>query len=235
MNGGDYMAKILILDDEREIINLLSTLLSNEGYEVYEALSGEESLTIIQKNTIDLAILDVMLPDISGFDVLKKIRETQFFPVLMLTARGADLDKISGLSLGADDYIVKPFNPFEVLARVKTQLRRYQTYNSEWQSDADEYERNGLTVSGKSRKVFLFEEELKLTPIEFDILWYLCKNEGRVVSSEEIFEQVWQEEYLDNNNTVMAHIARIREKMHEPPRQPKFLKTVWGVGYTIEK
>lgn len=229
------MAKVLLLDDEKEIIDLLSTLLINEGYEVYKAMTGEESLAIVKETAIDLAILDVMLPDVSGFDVLQKIRETQFFPVLMLTARGADLDKISGLSMGADDYIVKPFNPFEVLARVKTQLRRYQTYNSDRQPVTDEYERNGLAVSGNSRKVFLYDEEIKLTPIEFDILWYLCKNEGRVVPSEELFEKVWQEDYLDNNNTVMAHVARIREKMHEKPRQPKFLKTVWGVGYTIEK
>lgn len=229
------MAKVLLLDDEKEIIDLLSTLLTNEGYEVYKAMTGEESLAIVKETAIDLAILDVMLPDVSGFDVLQKIRETQFFPVLMLTARGADLDKISGLSMGADDYIVKPFNPFEVLARVKTQLRRYQTYNSDRQPVTDEYERNGLAVSGNSRKVFLYDEEIKLTPIEFDILWYLCKNEGRVVPSEELFEKVWQEDYLDNNNTVMAHVARIREKMHEKPRQPKFLKTVWGVGYTIEK
>ncbi|EOH90849.1 VanR-ABDEGLN family response regulator transcription factor [Enterococcus pallens] len=229
------MAKVLLLDDEKEIIDLLSTLLTNEGYEVYKAMTGEESLAIVKETAIDLAILDVMLPDVSGFDVLQKIRETQFFPVLMLTARGADLDKISGLSMGADDYIVKPFNPFEVLARVKTQLRRYQTYNSDRQPATDEYERNGLAVSGNSRKVFLYDEEIKLTPIEFDILWYLCKNEGRVVPSEELFEQVWQEDYLENNNTVMAHVARIREKMHEKPRQPKFLKTVWGVGYTIEK
>lgn len=229
------MAKVLLLDDEKEIIDLLSTLLTNEGYEVYKAMTGEESLAIVKETAVDLAILDVMLPDVSGFDVLQKIRETQFFPVLMLTARGADLDKISGLSMGADDYIVKPFNPFEVLARVKTQLRRYQTYNSDRQPVTDEYERNGLAVSGNSRKVFLYDEEIKLTPIEFDILWYLCKNEGRVVPSEELFEKVWQEDYLDNNNTVMAHVARIREKMHEKPRQPKFLKTVWGVGYTIEK
>ncbi|EOL43639.1 VanR-ABDEGLN family response regulator transcription factor [Enterococcus caccae] len=229
------MAKILILDDEKEIVSLLSTLLSNEGYEVYEAMSGNESLDIIEKNRIDLAILDVMLPDISGFDVLQRIREKQFFPVLMLTARGQDIDKISGLSMGADDYIVKPFNPFEVLARVKTQLRRYQTYNSQGIEQVNEYTKNGLNISVDSRKVSLYEEEIKLTPIEFDILWYLCKNEGRVVSSEELFEQVWKEDYLENNNTVMAHIARIREKMHEKPRQPNIIKTVWGVGYTIEK
>lgn len=229
------MEKILVLDDEKEIINLLSTMLSNEDYEVYEASSGEESLNIIRNNKIDLALLDVMLSDISGFEVLKKIRESQNFPVIMLTARGDDIDKISGLSIGADDYITKPFNPFEVLARVKTQLRRYKIYNSIKEKNREEYEKNGLSILIDSRKVFLEGEEIQLTPIEFNILWYLCKNEGRVISSEEVFEKVWKESYLDNNNTVMAHVARIREKMHERPRQPKFIKTVWGVGYTIEK
>lgn len=229
------MEKILVLDDEKEIINLLSTMLSNEDYEVYEASSGEESLNIIRNNKIDLALLDVMLSDISGFEVLKKIRESQNFPVIMLTARGDDIDKISGLSIGADDYITKPFNPFEVLARVKTQLRRYKIYNSIKEKNREEYEKNGLSILIDSRKVFLEEEEIQLTPIEFNILWYLCKNEGRVISSEEVFEKVWKESYLDNNNTVMAHVARIREKMHERPRQPKFIKTVWGVGYIIEK
>lgn len=229
------LAKILVLDDEKEIVNLLRTLLTNDGHEVLTAKTGQESLETVDSNNIDLAILDVMLPDMSGFDVLEKIRETHFFPVLMLTAKSEDFDKISGLSLGADDYMSKPFNPFEVLARVKTQLRRYQTYNKEGSLEKTEYEKNGLIVSANSRKVTLYEEEVKLTPIEFDIVWYLCQNEGRVVSSEELFEQVWKETFLDNNNTVMAHIARIREKLKEPPRQPKFLKTVWGVGYTIEK
>lgn len=229
------MTKILVLDDEKEIVNLLKSLLTNDGYEVITATTGEEALQLVDDTSFDLAILDVMLPGVSGFDVLQKIRERQFFPVLMLTAKSDDFDKINGLSLGADDYITKPFNPFEVLARVKTQLRRYQTYNQDTTSSLTDYDRNGLSVSLDSRKVSLYEEEIKLTPIEFDILWYLCQNEGRVVPSEELFEKVWKENYLDNNNTVMAHIARLREKLKEPPRHPKFIKTVWGVGYTIEK
>lgn len=228
------MANILILDDEKEILTLLDVLLTDAGHNVFSAMTGKESLDIINAEKIDLAILDVMLPDISGLEVLQKIREDQYFPVLMLTAKNDDFNKINGLTLGADDYMTKPFNPFEVLARVKTQLRRSQTYNNETKVNKEEYDSNGLFISNYSRKVTLYEEPVKLTPIEFDILWYLCKNADRVVSSEELFEAVWKESYLDNNNTVMAHIARIREKMQEEPRQPKFIKTVWGVGYTVE-
>lgn len=230
------MIKVMILDDEKAIADLLTTLLKNEGYEVFTAYTGTDALNIIQRGELDMAVLDVMLPDIDGFTLLQKIREDYLFPVLMLTAKGEDVDKITGLSLGADDYITKPFNPLEVVARVKTQLRRYQTYNKNHQTEkVTEYDRNGLFVSSASHKVFLYDKEVKLTPLEFNILWYLCEHAGEVVSSEKLFEAVWGEKYLDNNNTVMAHIARLREKLKEPPRKPKFIKTIWGVGYTIEK
>lgn len=229
------MPEILIVDDEKEIADMLNAFLENEGYEIKKAYNGNDALKILEKSKPDLALLDVMLPDIDGFTLLRKIREKDFFPVLMLTARSEDLDKITGLSLGADDYITKPFNPLEVVARVKTQLRRYHTYNQENTLEIEEYDRNGLCVSPGSHKVFLFKKEIKLTPLEFKILWYLCSHAGEVVSSESLFENVWEEKYLDNNNTVMAHIARLREKLHEPPRKPKYIKTVWGVGYTIEK
>ena len=155
----------------------------------------------------------------------------------MLTAKGEDLDKIMGLTLGADDYITKPFNPLEVVARVKTQIRRYKRYNNEHVEEIkmNEYDIRGLVINKENHKCYLYQELLDLTPIEFDILWYLCKNQGKVVSSEELFEAVWKEKYIDNNNTVMAHIARLREKLKEPSRKPKFIKTVWGVGYQIEK
>lgn len=230
------MAKILILDDETAIADLLTTFLKNEGFDVLTAYTGGEALAYIEEQALDLAILDVMLPDIDGFTILQKIRAKHFYPVLMLTAKGEDLDKITGLSFGADDYITKPFNPLEVVARVKTQLRRYQTYNLQSSGPAPVvYDHNGLYVSKRSHQVTLYNKEIKLTPLEFKILWHLCQHAGEVVSSENLFQAVWQEKYLDNNNTVMAHIARLREKLQEPPRHPKFIKTVWGVGYTIEK
>ena len=184
----------------------------------------------------DLAILDVMLPDIDGFHICQKIRESYYFPVIMLTAKIADTDKIMGLTIGADDYITKPFNPLEVVARVKTQLRRFQRYNPAigQPQEKNEFDIRGLIINKDSHRCTLFGKELSLTPIEFSLLWYLCEHQGRVVSSEELFEAVWKEKYLNSNNTVMAHIGRLREKMKEPAKNPKFIKTVWGVGYEIE-
>ncbi len=228
---------ILIVDDEKEIANLLEVYLQNDGFDVYKFYNGQDALQCIENGKIDLAILDVMLPDIDGFKICQRIREKYFFPVIMLTAKGEDLDKIMGLTLGADDYITKPFNPLEVVARVKTQIRRYKRYNNEHVEEIkmNEYDIRGLVINKENHKCYLYQELLDLTPIEFDILWYLCKNQGKVVSSEELFEAVWKEKYIDNNNTVMAHIARLREKLKEPSRKPKFIKTVWGVGYQIEK
>ncbi len=228
--------KILIVDDEKEIADLVEVYLKNEGYEVCKFYTAKEALDCAEHNTLSLAILDVMLPDMDGFVLCQKIREHHLYPIIMLTARVGDIDKITGLTLGADDYITKPFNPLELIARVKTQLRRYQRYNTgeTAMTQPDEYDIRALHISRLSHKCTLNGKELPLTPIEFEILWYLCDRRGRVVSSEELFESVWGEKYLDNNNTVMAHIARLREKLHEPARKPKFIKTVWGVGYTIE-
>lgn len=229
--------KILVVDDERELADLLEVYLKNDGYSVYKFYNGADALKCIEENTPDLAILDVMLPDIDGFHICQKIREKYFFPVIMLTAKIEDRDKIMGLTIGADDYITKPFNPLEVVARVKTQLRRYQRYNpSVGQAvEKNEYDIRGLSINKDSHKCFLFGKELSLTPTEFSVLWYLCQHQGKVVSSEELFEAIWKEKYLNNNNnTVMAHIGRLREKMKEPARKPKFIKTVWGVGYEIE-
>lgn len=229
--------KVLIVDDEEEIANLLEVYLKNEGFQVYKFYNGTDALQCIKKETIDVALLDVMLPDIDGFQICQKIREKYFFPVIMLTAKVEDMDKIMGLTLGADDYITKPFNPLEVVARVKTQLRRYKRYNNEHEEREDivEYDIRGLVINKETHKCYLYKELLDLTPIEFNILWYLCERQGKVVSSEELFEAVWKEKYIDNNNTVMAHIARLREKLKEPSKNPKFIKTVWGVGYQIEK
>lgn len=229
--------KILVVDDEKEIADLLEVYLQNDGYTVYKFYNGTDALRCIEENELDLAILDVMLPDIDGFRICRKLREKFYYPVIMLTAKVEDGDKIMGLTIGADDYITKPFNPLEVVARVKTQLRRYVSYNQSVNkpiAEHNEYDIRGLQINRENHKCFLFGKELQLTPIEFSILWYLCEHQGKVVSSEELFEAVWKEKYLDNNNTVMAHIGRLREKMKEPAKKPKFIKTVWGVGYTIE-
>ena len=227
---------ILVVDDEKEIADLLEVYLKNEGYTVFKFYSGDEALSCIENTALDLAILDVMLPDTDGFQICRKIREKYFFPVIMLTAKVEDGDKIMGLTIGADDYITKPFNPLEVVARVKTQLRRYKSYNNPNKPEnRSEYDIRGLLINKENHKCFLFGKELPLTPTEFSILWYLCERQGAVVSSEELFEAVWGEKFLNSSNTVMAHIGRLREKMNEPTKNPKFIKTVWGVGYTIEK
>lgn len=229
---------ILVVDDECEIADLLEVYLKNEGYTVYKYYNGMDALKCIENTKLDLALLDIMLPDIDGLHICQKIRETSFYPVIMLTAKVEATDKIMGLTIGADDYITKPFNPLEVLARVKTQLRRYMRYNQQGiatdiASDS-EYDIKGLVINKITHKCMLYEKEIFLTPIEFSILWYLCENRGKVVSSEELFEEVWGEKFIDNNNTVMAHIGRLREKLNEPARKPKFIKTVWGVGYKVE-
>lgn len=228
---------ILVVDDEKEIADLLEVYLKNEGFCVYKFYDGKSALDCIHHTEISLAVLDIMLPDMDGLALLRRIREQYFFPVIMLTARVEEMDKITGLTLGADDYITKPFNPLEVVARIKTQLRRYTTYNRNTvgeENNQNEYDVRGLIINKDSRKCTLYGEEVALTPTEFSVLWYLCENMGKVVSSEELFEAVWGEKYLDNNNTVMAHIGRLREKLKEPSRKPKFIKTVWGVGYQIE-
>ncbi len=230
---------ILIVDDEKEIADLIEVYLKNDGYTVYKCYNGIDALKYIDTVKLDLAILDVMLPDIDGFHICQKIREKYFYPVIMLTAKIEDMDKIMGLTIGADDYITKPFNPLEVIARVKTQLRRYTRYNGNTPElspiTANEYDIKGLFINKETHKCTLYKEEVCLTPIEFDILWYLCEHQGKVVASEELFEAIWGEKYLDNNNTIMAHIGRLREKLNERAKKPKFIKTVWGVGYTIEK
>lgn len=227
---------ILIVDDEKEIADLVDVILKNEGYSTIKYYDAIEAKKEIESNdNIDLAILDVMMPGIDGFALCTKIREKYTYPIIMLTARIEDIDKITGLTIGADDYVTKPFNPLELLARVKAQLRRYKKYDSSNKANTNVYERNGMIINKHEHTVTLYEKNINLTPTEFEILWLLCENAGNVVSSEKIFETVWKEDYLDSNNTVMVHIRRIREKLNEPPRNPKIIKTVWGVGYKIEK
>ena len=232
------MPVILIVDDEKEIADLIETYLENENYVVLKAYNAKSAIEIIQKNQIDLLLLDIMLPDCDGFTLCRKIREKYYFPIIMLTARIEDTDKINGLILGADDYITKPFNPLEMIARIKSQLRRNTKYNicpdANIYSNKEIYDFDGLYISPDEHKCELYGIPLKLTPTEFEILLYLCRKKGKVVSSEELFEKIWGEKYYNSANTVMAHIARLREKMHEQPRKPKFIKTVWGVGYKID-
>lgn len=224
--------QIVVVDDEKEVADLLELYLTSEGYGVSKFYESREALIYMQSNRVDLAVIDIMMPDMDGFALCKAIRQDYFFPVIMLTAKVEDTDKITGLMLGADDYITKPFNPLEVVARVKTQLRRYTSYNAV--ADMEELDIRGLYINNTTHSCTLFDKELDLTPTEFSILWYLSEHRGAVVSTEELFEAVWGEKYLENNNTVMAHVGKIREKMHESYKNPKFIKTVWGVGYIME-
>ncbi len=238
MREHDLQEKIMIVDDEAAIADLVEVYLKNEGYNVFKFYSATEALECVRQEELSLAILDVMMPDMDGFTLCRHIREEHFYPIIMLTAKVEDMDKITGLTLGADDYITKPFNPLELVARVKTQLRRYTRYNNSTgvveNKQTEEYDIRSLHIEKESHLCTFNGKELSLTPIEFSILWYLCERRGKVVSSEELFEAVWGDKYLDNNNTVMAHIARLREKLNEPARKPRFVKTVWGVGYKIE-
>ena len=229
------MNTILIVDDEKEIADVVELYLQNE-YHVLKFYTGQDALDCIESTRIDLAILDVMLPDIDGFTILKKIREKYTFPVIMLTAKTEYLDKITGLTMGADDYIPKPFNPLELVARVKAQMRRYTQYNDKSRSEGNVIDFGGLVLNKQSHECTYNERSLTLTPIEFDILWLLCENRGKVISSEELFESVWHENYYKNsNNTVMVHIRHLREKMSGPTGKSDFIKTVWGVGYKVEE
>lgn len=230
-------ANILIVDDEQAIADLVDVYLKNENYKVFKFYNGRDALNCIKNEKIDLAILDVMLPDINGFSICQRIREKHNFPVIMLTAKEEEIDKITGLTLGADDYITKPFRPLELVARVKAQLRRFTKYNS---MEPAKEERliafSGLVLDMDTHECMLNEKKISLTPTEFSILWVLCSNRGRVVSSEELFQEVWGDKYFSNsNNTVMVHIRHLREKMHDSAEHPKYIKTVWGVGYKIER
>ncbi len=227
---------ILVVDDEKEIADLVELYLKNENYSVDKFYSPVEAMHSIDNNKYDLALLDVMMPEMDGFTLCKKIREKYNFPVIMLTAKVEELDKITGLTLGADDYIAKPFSPLEMVARVKAQLRRFTRYNEGIQQSNDILEVSGLVMNRTTHHCTLNETPLMLTPIEFSILWLLCENRGQVISSEKLFQEVWGEKYFTgSNNTVMVHIRHLREKMKEPPGNPRFIKTVWGVGYKIEK
>jgi len=227
---------ILVVDDEQEIADLVSLYLESEGFVTYKFYTAAEALACIQSEHLDIAILDVMMPEMNGLQLLRKIREKYNYPVIMLTAKGEEIDKINGLTLGADDYITKPFLPLEMVARVKAQLRRYKRYNDNSEPEADILVHSGLILNIRTHECTLNEKPLALTPTEFSILQILCQNKGTVVSSEELFHQIWQDEYYSKaNNTITVHIRHLREKMHDSFEKPKYIKTVWGCGYKIEE
>lgn len=230
-------ARILVVDDEKEIADFVELYLKNENYEVFKFYNGRDVLKCLENQTIDLAILDVMLPDIDGFTLLNEIRKKHTFPIVMLTAKTGSMDKINGLTLGADDYIEKPFEPLELMARVKAQIRRYTRYNeSKPEEEKDILEIAGLVLSKNTHQCTYADEEITLTPLEFNILWILISQKGKVISSESLFEQVWKEKYFkNNNNTVMVHIRHLREKLGKAMGHRELIKTVWGVGYKIEE
>jgi len=230
--------KILVVDDEKEIADLSEVYLQNENLEVYKFYSGAEALACIENTELDLAILDIMLPDINGLSICQTVRNKGYtYPVIMLTAKDEEADKITGLTFGADDYITKPFRPLELVARVKAQLRRYKKYNTTQSNPASKtaIEHNELIMNIKTHECLLNGGSLSLTPTEFSILRILLERRGSVVSAEELFHEIWQDEYYTkNNNTIAVHILHLREKMNDTAENPKYIKTVWGVGYKIE-
>lgn len=226
---------ILIVDDEKEIRNLIGIYLKNEGFPVLEACDGEEGLQLVKKHKVHLIVLDLMMPKVNGIEMCMKVRENAEMPIIMLTAKSQDMDKISGLTIGADDYVTKPFNPLELIARIKSQLRRYLKMSGLHSSNREELEVGDLRINTATHEVFVNNERVKLTPREFAILELLVSNPGIVMSAEQIYEKVWKEEAFQSENTVMVHIRKIRERIEANPRNPQYIKTVWGVGYKVEK
>lgn len=229
------MSTILVVDDEKEIVDLVEIYLKSEGFSIEKAYDGKRALELMDEKEIDLLILDVMMPGMNGLEVCQRVRYKRKLPIIMLSAKSEDVDKIMGLGMGADDYVTKPFHPLELIARVKSQLSRFAQLTGDLGEDNNEVSIRGLYMDSRSHKATVFEREVELTPTEFDILFLLTTHAGKVFSAEEIFHKVWKEKYLDSNNTVMVHIRKIREKTEENARKPKFIKTVWGVGYVVEK
>jgi DNA-binding response OmpR family regulator len=229
--------KILVVDDEKDIADLVEIYLVGDGYQVLKAYNALEGLKILEKGDVKLVLLDIMMPGMDGLEMCKRIREKNNIPIIMISAKSTELDKILGLSTGADDYVTKPFSPLELTARVKSQLRRYTQLNPSSagkEMETDEVTVGGLMMNKKSHRVWVYDEEVKLTPIEFEILFLLASNIGRVFSTDDIFEAVWHEKAYEANNTVMVHIRRLRTKLREDERPNKIISTVWGVGYKIE-
>lgn len=230
------MFNILVCDDDKEIVDAIDIYLSQEGYHILKAYDGLQAIEIMKKEEVHLILLDIMMPNLDGIRATRKIRETSSVPIIMLSAKSEDVDKILGLNIGADDYITKPFNPLELIARVKSQLRRYtQLGNLATEEKEAVYVCGGLVVNDDLKTVTVDGEPVKLTPIEYNILVPLIKNQGKVFSIEQIYENIWNEEAIGADNTVAVHIRHIREKIEINPREPRYLKVVWGIGYKIEK
>ena len=230
------MFNILVCDDDKEIEDAIDIYLSQEGYHILKAYDGLQAIEIMKKEEVHLILLDIMMPNLDGIRATRKIRETSSVPIIMLSAKSEDVDKILGLNIGADDYITKPFNPLELIARVKSQLRRYtQLGNLATEEKEAVYVCGGLVVNDDLKTVTVDGEPVKLTPIEYNILVLLIKNQGKVFSIEQIYENIWNEEAIGADNTVAVHIRHIREKIEINPREPRYLKVVWGIGYKIEK
>ncbi|MEG0013038.1 MAG: response regulator transcription factor [Cellulosilyticaceae bacterium] len=224
-------ATILVVDDEKEIRDLIAIYLKNEGYKIELASTGLQAIKAMNEKQIDLIVLDIMMPEVNGIDACMKIREQHNIPIIMLSAKTEDIDKILGLSVGADDYLAKPFNPLELIARVKAQLRRATKLNSYTQAKESLLEEDDLTLDLELGKIYKRKEEINLTPTELGILKLLWVNKGITFKIETIYERVWNQEYFENNNTVMVHIRKLREKIEDNPREPVYIFTVWGVGY----
>ena len=230
------MAKILVCDDDKDIVEAIDIYLTQEGYEVLKAYDGDEAIKVLKSNEVDLLIMDVMMPRLDGIRATLKIRENMSLPIIILSAKSEDADKILGLNIGADDYMTKPFNPLELVARVKSQLRRYPQLGSTARSDnQSEFRTGGLVIRDDLKEVTVDGEKVKLTPIEYNILLLLVKNQGKVFSINQIYENIWNEEAIGADNTVAVHIRHIREKIEINPKEPRYLKVVWGVGYKVEK
>ena len=230
------MQTILVCDNDKEIVDAIDIYLTGEGFHILKAYDGYDALKILETEHADLMIIDVMMPGLDGIRTTLKVRETSSIPIIILSAKSEDSDKILGLNIGADDYLSKPFNPLELVARVKSQLRRYtQLGNLSQGSNENVYKCGGLTINDDTKEVFVDDEPIKLTPIEYNILLLLTKNAGKVFSIDDIYKQIWNEEAIGADNTVAVHIRHIREKIEINPREPRYLKVVWGVGYKIEK
>lgn len=229
------MYNILVVDDDKEIVNAIEIYLKKEGYKIFKAYNGDEALNIIQKEEIHLIILDIMMPKKDGIETLEEIRKEKTIPVIMLSAKSEDYDKIEGLNSGADDYITKPFNPLELIARVNSNIRRYTQFGAIKQDTSEKmYKTGGLILDDETKKVFADGNEIKLTATEFKILKFLIKNKGKVFSIPQIYENVWKEESFAAENIIAVHIRHIREKIEINPKEPKYLKVIWGIGYKIE-
>lgn len=229
------MANILICDDDKNIVEAISIYLTQEGYSIFKAFDGEEAIKTLQEQEIHLLIIDVMMPKLDGIHATLQIREFSTIPIIVLSAKSEDADKILGLNVGADDYVTKPFNPLELVARVKSNLRRYTKLGNMVEAQKNVYRVGGLEINDETKQVLVDDEPIKLTPIEYNILLLLTQNAGRVFSIEQIYENIWNEEAIGADNTVAVHIRHIREKIEINPREPRYLKVVWGIGYKIEK